>query len=159
MVLREIHAAEIEKEKIKFTPFNIEERSKPFEGVKKPQKKYVERIKSGRFMEVNGDVDLGRGVMSDVAALTTNRYQLEYEVIENMGVWTSRIMTMFQLILGFLGGMSVIHIILISITVTDFLAFYASFAMIFNLILLILANLCLIFGLAVTFILYSKSKR
>jgi len=110
-------------------------------------------------MEVNGDVDLGRGVMSDVAALTTNRYQLEYEVIENMGIWTSRIMTMFQLILGFLGGMSVIHIILISITVTDFLAFYASFAMIFNLILLILANLCLIFGLAVTFILYSKSKR
>ena len=119
--MREIHAAEIEKETIKFTPFNIEERNKPFESVKKPQKKFVEQIKSGKFMAVNGEVDLGRGVMADAADPTNNRYQLEFEVIENQHIWINRIQTLFQLLLGFLGGLSVLHIVLISVVVTDFL--------------------------------------
>jgi len=72
-------------------------------------------------MEVNGDVDLGRGVMADATDPISNRYELEYQVIENMNLWTNRTQTLFQLLIGFLGGMSVIHIILISITVTSFL--------------------------------------
>ena len=73
-VPREIHDAEVEKEQIKFTPFNIEERNKTFEGIKIPLKKFVEQIKSGKFMAVNGEVDLGRGVMADIADPTSNRY-------------------------------------------------------------------------------------
>jgi hypothetical protein len=73
-------------------------------------------------------------------------------------LWINRIQTLFQLLLGFLSGMSVLHIVLISV-MTDFLQFYAPFAMIFNLIFVILANLCLVFGLAITFIFYSKSQQ
>lgn len=81
-------------------------------------------------------------------------YQVEVELLKAQQNWINRINSLFTGSLGLLAGMSVLHIIFVSY-ISDpakFINLYAPFAMIFNLLLLILANLSLIFGIAIALI-------
>lgn len=69
-------------------------------------------------------------------------------------MWINRISGLFHGSLGFLGGMSVIHLIMIGYVEDhkQFLNIYCPYSLILNLIFLLLTNFCAIFGITVTLI-------
>jgi len=85
---------------------------------------------------------------------------VERELLRNQVLWIGRINALFAGCLGTLSGMSMLHIIiLISISdVTQFLSFYAKFARNVNIIFLILVNLALILGIAMSMIYRLKAQ-
>lgn len=66
----------------------------------------------------------------------------------------NRINSFYLTFLGLLSGMSVIHLIFIGLESDEkeFLKLYARYAFVLNLIFLILANFCLIFGITMALI-------
>ncbi len=88
-----------------------------------------------------------------------SRLQLEQDLLKAQQGWINTIHSLFMSSLGILAGMSVMHIILIG-AIQDpvkFLNMYVPFAMIFNLIFLILTNFCVIFGITIALITREKA--
>ena len=75
-------------------------------------------------------------------------------------MWINRINSLFMGCLGILSGTSVMHIILLAIIKDDslFISMYVNFALVFNLLFLILSNFCLIFGITIALIYKQKSE-
>lgn len=104
-------------------------------------------------MRVKKDVDLSSHAAVDVEEPIANRYALEVELISSQQDWVSRIANLFMGSLGLLAGMSLLHLILvILIPEEDFLVLYSKQAMQLNLLFLVLANFCFVFGLAVSLV-------
>lgn len=63
-------------------------------------------------------------------------------------------------LLGWVSGMSLLHLIMISVVAdrTEFLQMYSRFAILFNGLFLLLSKMCLVFGITICFIYRQKSK-
>lgn len=84
---------------------------------------------------------------------------MEQDLLKAQQGWISTIHSLFMSSLGILAGMSVMHIIIIG-SISDpvkFLTMYVPFAMILNLIFLILTNFCVIFGITIALITKEKA--
>lgn len=114
---------------------------------------------TGSFLKIKPDVE-PQPMAFKSQSVTASRYALENGLLQAQHLWINRVNSLFTGCLGLLGGMSLLHILLIS-CIEDYSRFYdlyAPFSMMFNLIFLLLANFCAIFGLATTLILKDKSK-
>ena len=119
----------------------------------------MENLFTGTFFRVTKNIDLSGIREESVTQVQASRLQLEHDLLKVQQGWISTIHAFFMSSLGILAGMSVMHIILIG-TILDpvkFLNMYAPFAMIFNLIFLILSNFCVIFGITIALILREKA--
>jgi hypothetical protein len=88
-----------------------------------------------------------------------SRHEVEKGLLEAQHLWTIRINSFFTSCLGLLGGMSLLHVLLIGFIedYTKFYDLYAPFSMMFNLMFLLLANFTAIFAITITLILKEKS--
>lgn len=115
---------------------------------------------TGSFLSIKKDVD-PQPISFNEDSVSATRFEVERGLLQAQHLWTTRVNSMFTGCLGLLGGMSLLHLLLISFIgdYTRFYDLYAPFSMMFNLIFLLLANFGAIFGLTITLIYKEKSEQ
>ena len=120
-------------------------------------RRFVEQIVTGTFLNVKKDVNL-EPETKNIGAI--DKMDIEKELLRNQVLWQGRVNALFSGCLGTLSGMSMLHIItVLSISdKLDFMRSYARFARNINIIFLVLANLGLVLGIALSLIYKQKSQ-
>lgn len=122
-------------------------------------KRYVEQIITGEFLQVNKEIDL-TAMQEAPKQVPVNNFESERALIEAQMRWINRVNAWFNLFLGILAGMSVIHLVLL-LSFGDkqtFLKVYGPLALTLNVIFLVFGNLVVIFGLTIAQIYKQKSE-
>lgn len=124
--------------------------------------RYVESLVTGNFWQVQKELDLngpsGEGSGSKVV-VPSNREFYEREMKEVQKLWINRIHKLFHLFLGILGGMSLMHLVVIMNTSDkiNFLNVYSSISRDVNIVFMIFTSFALILCLCLALIYKHKS--
>ena len=96
---------------------------------------------------------VNRAQVSD-ASVSESRFQVEKDLLISQNKWISWIEAVFRIILGWVSGMSIMHIILIALVqdAAEFIKVYSPFALVFNGTFLLFTSLSLVFGIAISMI-------
>jgi hypothetical protein len=128
--------------------------------------RYVESLVTGKFMRVQKDIDLNQGTGDDDPNLDkkgivhSNREFYEREMKEVQKLWVNRIHKLFQLFLGLLAGMSLMHLLILNSAMADklsFLQLYSKVTLSINIVFMIFTTFALVFGLSMSLIYKQKS--
>ena len=120
----------------------------------------MESLVTGKFHQVKSDFDPNKDtsqnqvIDQDGDGIISTQELNDYEMKLQQGIWVNRINKAYNMILGLLGGMSVMHIIFISAQSKDD-EFYKTYSLNGNLVCIImqvLANLALVLGFSLSFI-------
>lgn len=123
-------------------------------------KKFVESLVTGQFHSVkddfdpNQDMNLAQVIDVDGDGIVSTQELNDYQMKLQQSIWVNRINKVYNMTLGLLGGMGLMHIIFIAAQ-PDKKSFYKTYSEFGNLICImtqLLTNFTLIFGLSLTLI-------
>lgn len=127
--------------------------------------RYVESLVTGRFHKVskdfdpNKDLSVNKIIDADGDGIVSSTELHDFEMKQQQTIWVARINKIYNLVMGLLGGMSVMHLVFISAikNLAMFMSTYSEFANLICTFTQVLTNFALIFGLTLTFIFKHKS--